>query len=292
MKMKSFFSGFNAKKALALLAISGTVLTGCYEKEDGDVTFPYVPLDPVYTVSGTVTDAVAGTAITDATVTADGLSFTKAEGAYTATTKEAKVYTVNASKTGYDNGSTTVDVKKVNAGEAATYYFNIALGGGELPLKLISSKPDMKSITFSADKVDQVDWVNFHNGAMDVSLKLIVPIGASYDASGLGTDATEVNTAINGIYSNVTDDTKHKTKDEYYKISLAPLSSLISVTVDTYYTIDTYEYNGKTIVVKSVTGNHYSFVQRSNSHGAGHGLGHDHGHGDNLNAGGGIFESI
>lgn len=298
MKMKSYFSGFNAKMALALLAISGTVLTGCYEKEDGDVPFPYVPLDPTYTVSGTVTDAAAGTAITDATVTADGLSFTATAGAYTATTKEAKVYAVTAKKTGYDDGSASVDVKKVEAGQAATYYFNIGLTGGTPPSgdwKLVSSEKGKTTKTWSADDVDQVDQVNDHAGAKAVSLKVIVAKGATYDGSTLtGELAEKVNTTLKGIYgaSETTSNAQPLLEDYYYKISLAPFSSLRTVTVDTYYTKDTYEFSGKTVVVMSINANIYSFAQRDNSHGAGHGLGHGHGHGNNLNAGGGIFEGI
>ena len=43
--MKSKFFSLNAKLALAVLAV-GTMFTGCYDSENGDVNKPYVAPDP------------------------------------------------------------------------------------------------------------------------------------------------------------------------------------------------------------------------------------------------------
>ena len=40
MKKKSLFSGFNAKLALTVVALSGALLTGCYKDEGLDVNGP------------------------------------------------------------------------------------------------------------------------------------------------------------------------------------------------------------------------------------------------------------
>lgn len=76
MKMKSKFFGFTAKLAMAILAV-GTMFTSCYDSENGDVTKPYVAPDPVYLISGTITDVETGAAITDATITVNGTAPTQ-----------------------------------------------------------------------------------------------------------------------------------------------------------------------------------------------------------------------
>ena len=63
MKKKSLFSGFNAKLALTVVALSGALLTGCYQDEGLDANSPggnSNPLTPVYVISGVVTDAETG----------------------------------------------------------------------------------------------------------------------------------------------------------------------------------------------------------------------------------------
>ena len=60
MKKKSLFSGFNAKLALTVVALSGALLTGCYKDEGLDVNGPAGEVTlpaPVYTIDGTVVDA-------------------------------------------------------------------------------------------------------------------------------------------------------------------------------------------------------------------------------------------
>ena len=40
MKKKSFFNGINAKMALAIVALSGALLTGCYKDDGLDMDAP------------------------------------------------------------------------------------------------------------------------------------------------------------------------------------------------------------------------------------------------------------
>ena len=40
MKKKSFFNGYNAKLALAVVALTGSLLTGCYKDEGLDIIDP------------------------------------------------------------------------------------------------------------------------------------------------------------------------------------------------------------------------------------------------------------
>ena len=54
MKKKSLFSGFNAKLALTVVALSGALLTGCYKDEGLDVNGPAGEVTlpaPVYTIA-------------------------------------------------------------------------------------------------------------------------------------------------------------------------------------------------------------------------------------------------
>ncbi|GEM_PF-5523815 len=302
MKMKSYFSGFNAKMALALLAISGTVLTGCYEKEDGDVPFPYVPLDATYTAVVTVTDE---NGLTDATVTATGLSFTSADGAYTATTKESGTYEITATKTGYEPKKGSITFEKANAGEKVVKYLNIALASGSSKDDLqytYTSKTTTKPFTFNASDEEYatlLDFVNDHNNKKDLLYNIKVASGLAYDANELpAAYKEEITNILTNIYGTISGNKEFELYEEKFPISLAPFTALVSITVETTFIEDTYVFTKgneevATISVKNVTKNHFRHATRSFSHGhGGTGHGHDHGHGNNLNAGGGIWDSL
>lgn len=86
MKKKSFFRSFNAKLALAVLAVSGALLTGCSKDEGLDIEIPDVTIpqvDTKYQISGSVFDAETGDGL-KATVTIDGAAVTvTANGGFT-----------------------------------------------------------------------------------------------------------------------------------------------------------------------------------------------------------------
>lgn len=95
MKKKSFFNGINAKMALAIVALSGALLTGCYKDDGLDIDTPTggaVLPEATYTLNGTVIDAS----------TMQNLKLDAAAGDY------VKVNNVDAALT---NGSFTVAVK-------------------------------------------------------------------------------------------------------------------------------------------------------------------------------------
>lgn len=123
MKKKIFLSGINAKTALAIVALSGALLTGCYKDDGLDVNDPAGSVTlpaATYTIAGTVIDAETGQPIDGATVKGAGSDIPTVNGNFTIAA-EAKVYTLEVIKDGYDKGTATVDVKPLQAGQAAVY---------------------------------------------------------------------------------------------------------------------------------------------------------------------------
>ena len=87
MKKKSFFSGFNAKMALAIVALSGALLTGCYKDDGLDVNGPageVILPNATYTITGSVVNP-NGELIAngDATMTIGGASVELNGGSFT-----------------------------------------------------------------------------------------------------------------------------------------------------------------------------------------------------------------
>ena len=129
MKKKSFFNGYNAKLALAVVALSGALLTGCYKDDGLDVNGPageMVLPDPVYTISGNVLDAETLKPIAAATVSGDATA-TVVNGGFSVDVKDPKSYNLTVKATGYEDAAVAVDVKKVNAGQSAVYTTLVAM---------------------------------------------------------------------------------------------------------------------------------------------------------------------
>lgn len=315
--MKSKFFGFNAKLALALLAISGTMFTSCYESERDDISAPYTPPAALYTISGTVTDVVTGKAIEGATVSFSGAATasktTDAGGAYYLITKNAGAYTIAISKDGYTSKTINVTTATdLEAGQAATYLANAVLEPTSFKLegfKMTSSSTaaEKGSVIFDAEKeadAEKVDIVNDSDKFMDLTFNVKVNTGGRFEEDNLGLLTrslvgdlkTYVENYLKGIYGAlpVKKGADFATKTLTYEFPLAPNSSLKLLVIDTYYSIDTYNfsYAGEeyTIVVKGVTG--YKFDNDQFGNDLYHGHGHGHGHGGDLNAGGGIGEGI
>jgi hypothetical protein len=120
MKTKSFLSGISTKIVLSIVALSGTLLTGCYKDDGVDA----MSAQSTYTISGTVLDAETMQPITGATVTSSNSNFGTASttnGAFTQVVTDPGTYTLNATAEGYKDASATVEIKKVNVGQSAVY---------------------------------------------------------------------------------------------------------------------------------------------------------------------------
>ncbi len=124
MKMKSNVFGFNAKLALSVLAVFGTLFTSCYEKESVDVTT--VP-PAVYYVVGSITDGSNEQPITTATVTVDGTAVTLKNEAFKQKVTAAGAHTVTVSAEGYYDVTRTVYCVEVADGQTSTAVVAIAL---------------------------------------------------------------------------------------------------------------------------------------------------------------------
>ena len=124
MKKKNYFSGFNACKAFAILALSGALLTGCYKDDgldvNGEVGQVVLPA-ATYTINGSVIDGSTGAAINNATVTVTPSSALKTNaGSFTATVQPGDV-TINVTAPDYAAVTKVVTINAIEAGQAAVY---------------------------------------------------------------------------------------------------------------------------------------------------------------------------
>ena len=317
MKMKSKLFGFNAKLALAVLAV-GTMFASCYDSENGDVTKPYKAPDAVYTFVGTVTNNVTGAPVADADITLSGAvdktAKTDAQGTYQVVVKangglQGNV-TINVAGTNdYEAASATVTVETIENGQAVTYYKNIMVNYvGYLPegLKVTTASSldvvdDLYSGEEGADNyVLGLDIMNKDSEPLLVKRTFIVSEGAivTEDSQNVFGFATKSSDEVkNAICDYITNDLCKAPAKEFqstslpYEILIAPLSALKSVTVSYMYETKSYNFTygneEYTVKVQRVVKVNLSNEQTSFSHYHGHG--HGHGHGDDINAGGGIL---
>lgn len=309
MNMKSKFFGLNAKLALAVLAV-GTMFTGCYDSENGDVTKPYVAPDPVYTVSGTVTDALTGGAIENATVT---VSDNKGEvewkeGTYSVQVNSSGSKTVTVEAAGYDKVTRDITIAPLEKGQASTTVVNVALTktgaininnvSVVLVSSMVESTPKVLKASSDPQKDDEflgLDLTADENAAVFERYFSVV-VGAITDPdieeafagapSGLKDYAKSYLGNVIGQFGNL-DQIAVK-----YTISIPPYQCVESVTV-TYAVVKskytfTYEDQSYSVEVKGVRGYTFS-TQYLPNHNFSHTFGHGHDHGDNINAGGGII---
>ena len=130
MKKKSFFNGYNAKLALAVVALTGSLLTGCYKDEGLDIIDPdqSVTLPAAqYTITGTIYSA-EGTILTNATVASDKGTVTQNSGSFTISGLSHGAVKVTATCTGFEKQETTVNIAELKPGQAAVYPVNFVLG--------------------------------------------------------------------------------------------------------------------------------------------------------------------
>lgn len=175
MKKKSFFNGFNAKLALAVVALTGSLLTGCYKDEGLDIIDPdQIDLPAAtYTLVGTVVN-VNGELVSDATVTVSPNTSFKQNGAsFTAAVApgDVKITVTPKADAGYKGVvEKTVRVEKVNAGQSAVYTETIVLTKVDEPVvEKVDAKYNVKVSAFASNdlttKLNAADYsVTLTNG--------------------------------------------------------------------------------------------------------------------------------
>lgn len=292
--MKSKFFSLNAKLALAVLAV-GTMFTGCYDSENGDVNKPYVAPDPVYYVAGTVTDLETGKAL-DAAVSIDGGEPVTAVGGNYSIKTTAGSKTVKVSMADYQDVERTINIPTVGKGETYTAVVDVAMvkNPSELDVKVTlvsktSAKQD-KVLTPDTDENLGLDLTADDNSAEFERTFNVVrgyAIQGEISASPELTEYIEQFLGENvGVYGNL------KYVAETRTISLAAWTCLTSVTWT--YDVDTLVYTFTTadeiatVTVKGVAGYQFSYDTQLN-HNFTHSHGHGHGADGSLNAGGGIL---
>lgn len=310
MKMKSKFFGFNAKLALALLAVIGLTFTSCYESDKEDVNFPVTPLpDPVYTIVGQVTDALTGRAISGASVALSGVdaqtTSTDTQGNYQFILQgKAGAAKLDFSASEYDNNSASFTIVELQKGQSATYFKSIALVPQffEPEAYTLSLENDIAiddEVIYEGEKSSEhynpaADIINTGNKTQKVSFKFAVEKGAilTYDDLDLGImsrSASEglkeaVLADLRKLHGNIT--AEFSVEDIYYTAELWPDYAIKKVTLDKEFNEYTYliKYGTDryTIKVKKAENTSFAYDQVPLH------FYHGHGHGGDLNHGGGI----
>ena len=137
MKKKSFFNGINAKMALAIVALSGALLTGCYKDDGLDMDAPIgetVLPEATYTLNGTVIDAstmqnLKLDAAAGDYVKVNNVDVTLTNGSFTVAVKaETNVIAVKVKGYNEDQEFTrSVNVAPIKPGQSAVYTQTIGL---------------------------------------------------------------------------------------------------------------------------------------------------------------------
>lgn len=310
MKMKSKFFGYSAKLVLAILA-AGVSLTSCYDSENGDVPQPVKFPDPVYTITGNITDVETGAPLNDATVKVNGQKVTLTDGVYSAKA-QAGQNIVTVSMAGYNNDEEvqrTISIEAIKAGQSYTAVVNVALlkNGADFDASDVAviANTKMESSPCVMNAKDE-EYVGLDLVADDESFSVVrkfdVSVGARlYSDSEFTTEANldelfvgneSLKNYVVSYLGTIIGQFGEVSKVEVpYSIYVPANNSVENVTL-TYqllkgvYTF-TYEDQSYSLYIKAVDS--YSFSTKYvPNHGMGHGHGHDYD--GNLNAGGGIFE--
>ncbi|WP_239059602.1 carboxypeptidase-like regulatory domain-containing protein [Bacteroides sp. 224] len=318
--MKSKLFGFNAKLALALLAISGTMFTSCYESDKEDVYIPKpteLP-EPVYTIAGTVTDLITGKGIAEATVTftATGSTVTTktdAAGGFSvhenvmATTYSVVVTPKNTNE--YDASvARSLVVTQLSKGQSAAYMFNEVLNPKDFKpegVRTVSSSENAGTTPkkYEADEhKESLDIVNTTNKDWQYYVDIEVNTGGVVIEGGDLVNLTRaaasaelkayITNFLKGRYIPLKVDKDENFVKGYhtFQFSLPANTFLKSLTVITKYYTDTHKfiYGDDTFTVKVKYPYAYELApERENVQQY-----HGHGHGNDDNAGGGIIAPI
>ena len=240
MKKKSFFNGFNAKLALAVVALSSALLTGCYKDEGLDVISPdqNVTLPAAkYTITGTVVDASTLQLINNAKV--NGVD-TK-NGSYTIEVEKPGDVVVTATAAGYTEQSTTVAVAPLKAGQAAVYPVNFALSKPAEEMKTIDAVYDLKITALDENLavIANADVTIYGAGSTSVATGKTDANGV-FAKSGLENGAYKIKVSKEGLVSTI----------QFVNLAKASKEVPISQEGDTY----TVEYPTEIVLTKQATG--------------------------------------
>ncbi|MEG1563587.1 MAG: hypothetical protein RR365_07645 [Bacteroides sp.] len=169
--MRSNFLGLNAKLALAMLAVCGTVFTSCYEKEEIDVVTPKPLPAAKYFVAGSIYDAATNAAITPTKITVTGAKTSPAAASSFKVEAEANAtVTITVEKNGYYTATRTVAVGEAAPGTTNIVNAGIAMTG--LSTEITKPSADAKPApdqTFDKDALTNLGIPNTGKPAKFVS---------------------------------------------------------------------------------------------------------------------------
>lgn len=112
------------------MALTGSLLTGCYKDEGLDIIDPdqSVTLPAAqYTITGTIYSA-EGTILTAATVEQIKVLLLQSSGSFTISGLSAGAVKVTAKCTGFEKQETTVNIAELNRDKLPVYPVNFVLG--------------------------------------------------------------------------------------------------------------------------------------------------------------------
>lgn len=294
MKKKTLFSGINARLALAIVALTGVFLTGCYKDDGldvngglGEIVLPAAS----YTVNGTIFDAKTGAAITDAKVTVDPSLKTVVTGNSFTSEVSAGEVKITITAENYVTAERTVTIDKIAAGQTVVYpQIFPMLSSTNTPDPSFSAKVDKltkeetkettvnESNTTTAPKPYQITYDMKTGSAYDKSVSTIVGEAGFTEA-----EATEAEKMINQYlatngYSNtgITTESKEETvnipaNSIYKSYQLVDTEQVDTITFSVY---------GKTLTLVVTKAEKTSIKSTF--------VPIDHGHGSGGTAGGGI----
>ena len=233
MKKKSFFNGYNAKLALAVVALTGSLLTGCYKDEGLDIIDPdqSVTLPAAqYTITGTIYSA-EGTILTTATVESDKGTVTQSRGSFTISGLSHGAVKVTAKCTGFDNQETTVNIAELKPGQAAVYPVNFVLGK-TATTKEVELRYDLKVTVLDEDMnvINDADVTVYGAGATEVD----------YETTPLTAGAYKIKASKDGFVSTI----------QYISLPTAKKE----VAIDFADAFATEDYATEIVLVKTATG--------------------------------------
>lgn len=233
MKKKSFFNGYNAKLALAVVALTGSLLTGCYKDEGLDIIDPdqSVTLPAAqYTITGTIYSA-EGSILTTATVESDKGTIAQSGGSFTISGLSAGAVKVTASCTGFDKQETTVNIAELKPGQAAVYPVNFVLGK-TATTKEVELRYDLKVTVLDEDMniINDADVTVYGAGATEVD----------YKTTPLTAGAYKIKASKDGFVSTI----------QYITLPTAKKE----VAIDFADAFTTEDYATEIVLVKTATG--------------------------------------
>lgn len=304
MKMKSKIFGLNAKLALAVLAV-GTMFTGCYDSENGDVVKPYEPLPATYYVMGTITDATTGAALPDATVTVNGTDVVLNASASYSVSGQSGDNTVTVQLDGYNKDQTvtrTVNIPALSDGQSYTAVVNVALTPNPVAPEL---EVEVKVVTTMNRKEIKLDKDGKYGEEPALGLDLMAEeeaavftrnfnVEAGYDFVMTPESPSEDMLAYVKEYLGANygaSDVETMTLPYTFQIPSWNALDYVSITymyLTTTYTFVSSEDEVCVVDVNGITGYAFGTAFIPN-HNYSHSHGHGHGHDDSINAGGGIL---